>query len=100
VDQSEVCGSFGSDFACVASAWARSEKGSWSFSGTDEAFRQVQILISDGAGNFYGQPLNGFYAGAGRGGRTPMTRRSTDFESVASASSAIPAWGGHVAGSL
>ncbi len=31
--------------------------------------------------------------GAGRGGRTPMTRRSTDFESVASASSAIPAQG-------
>jgi hypothetical protein len=31
--------------------------------------------------------------GAGRGGRTPMTRRSTDFESVASASSAIPAKG-------
>jgi hypothetical protein len=30
-------------------------------------------------------------AGAGRGGRTPMTRRSADFESAASASSAIPA---------
>jgi hypothetical protein len=29
--------------------------------------------------------------GAGRGGRTPMTRRSADFESAASASSAIPA---------
>ena len=29
--------------------------------------------------------------GAGRGGRTPMTLRSADFESAASASSAIPA---------
>ena len=29
--------------------------------------------------------------GAGRGNRTPMTRRSADFESAASASSAIPA---------
>ena len=29
--------------------------------------------------------------GAGRGGRTPMTRRSADFESAASASSTIPA---------
>ncbi len=33
----------------------------------------------------------GVLAGAGRGGRTPMTRRSADFESAASASSAIPA---------
>ena len=31
--------------------------------------------------------------GAGRGGRTPTTLRSADFESAASASSAIPAWG-------
>src|SRR5262249_29845343 len=31
------------------------------------------------------------FVGAGRGGRTPMTRRSADFESAASASSAIPA---------
>jgi integrase len=31
------------------------------------------------------------YAGAGRGSRTPKTRRSADFESAASASSAIPA---------
>jgi hypothetical protein len=38
------------------------------------------------AGHFLAQSC-----GAGRGGRTPMTRRSTDFESVASASSAIPA---------
>jgi hypothetical protein len=30
--------------------------------------------------------------GAGRGNRTPMTLRSADFESAASASSAIPAW--------
>ncbi len=30
-------------------------------------------------------------AGAGRGSRTPKTRRSADFESAASASSAIPA---------
>jgi hypothetical protein len=30
--------------------------------------------------------------GAGRGGRTPTTLRSADFESAASASSAIPAW--------
>jgi hypothetical protein len=30
--------------------------------------------------------------GAGRGSRTPKTRRSADFESAASASSAIPAW--------
>jgi hypothetical protein len=29
--------------------------------------------------------------GAGRGSRTPKTRRSADFESAASASSAIPA---------
>ena len=29
--------------------------------------------------------------GAGRGGRTPMTLRSADFESAASASSTIPA---------
>ena len=35
--------------------------------------------------------LNGLDVGAGRGGRTPMTRRSADFESAASASSAIPA---------
>jgi hypothetical protein len=33
-------------------------------------------------------------SGAGRGGRTPMTLRSADFESAASASSAIPARGG------
>jgi hypothetical protein len=32
-----------------------------------------------------------FYCGAGRGSRTPKTRRSADFESAASASSAIPA---------
>ncbi len=32
-----------------------------------------------------------FCAGAGRGSRTPKTRRSADFESAASASSAIPA---------
>jgi hypothetical protein len=32
--------------------------------------------------------------GAGRGGRTPMTLRSADFESAASASSTIPAWVG------
>ena len=32
-------------------------------------------------------------AGAGRGSRTPKTRRSADFESAASASSAIPAFG-------
>jgi hypothetical protein len=32
-------------------------------------------------------------AGAGRGSRTPKTRRSADFESAASASSAIPAEG-------
>jgi hypothetical protein len=31
------------------------------------------------------------FAGAGRGNRTPMTLRSADFESAASASSAIPA---------
>ena len=31
--------------------------------------------------------------GAGRGGRTPMTLRSADFESAASASSTIPAHG-------
>jgi hypothetical protein len=31
------------------------------------------------------------YTGAGRGSRTPKTRRSADFESAASASSAIPA---------
>src|ERR1700691_5564075 len=31
--------------------------------------------------------------GAGRGGRTPTTLRSADFESAASASSAIPAMG-------
>src|ERR1700678_3674962 len=31
--------------------------------------------------------------GAGRGGRTPTTLRSADFESAASASSAIPASG-------
>src|SRR5437588_13128732 len=31
--------------------------------------------------------------GAGRGSRTPKTRRSADFESAASASSAIPAEG-------
>jgi hypothetical protein len=30
-------------------------------------------------------------SGAGRGSRTPKTRRSADFESAASASSAIPA---------
>jgi hypothetical protein len=36
-----------------------------------------------------------FY-GAGRGGRTPTTLRSADFESAASASSAIPALGGAV----
>ncbi len=30
--------------------------------------------------------------GAGRGSRTPKTRRSADFESAASASSAIPAY--------
>ncbi len=34
------------------------------------------------------------WVGAGRGGRTPTTLRSADFESAASASSAIPAWGG------
>ena len=34
--------------------------------------------------------------GAGRGGRTPTTLRSADFESAASASSAIPAWGGYL----
>jgi len=33
----------------------------------------------------------GFRSGAGRGSRTPKTRRSADFESAASASSAIPA---------
>src|SRR4051812_44337877 len=33
----------------------------------------------------------GFSVGAGRGSRTPKTRRSADFESAASASSAIPA---------
>ena len=32
-----------------------------------------------------------FGVGAGRGSRTPKTRRSADFESAASASSAIPA---------
>ena len=32
-----------------------------------------------------------FGFGAGRGSRTPKTRRSADFESAASASSAIPA---------
>src|SRR5450631_2197302 len=36
----------------------------------------------------------GFRIGAGRGSRTPKTRRSADFESAASASSAIPAFGG------
>src|SRR5205807_734048 len=35
----------------------------------------------------------GFGVGAGRGSRTPKTRRSADFESAASASSAIPASG-------
>jgi hypothetical protein len=35
------------------------------------------------------------YFGAGRGSRTPKTRRSADFESAASASSAIPARGIH-----
>ena len=35
--------------------------------------------------------LNMFTYGAGRGGRTPTTLRSADFESAASASSAIPA---------
>jgi hypothetical protein len=35
----------------------------------------------------------GILAGAGRGSRTPKTRRSADFESAASASSAIPALG-------
>ena len=35
--------------------------------------------------------LKMFIYGAGRGGRTPMTLRSADFESAASASSAIPA---------
>jgi hypothetical protein len=35
----------------------------------------------------------GFRSGAGRGSRTPKTRRSADFESAASASSAIPALG-------
>jgi hypothetical protein len=34
--------------------------------------------------------------GAGRGSRTPKTRRSADFESAASASSAIPALRGSV----
>ncbi len=38
--------------------------------------------------------FNFFRSGAGRGGRTPTTLRSADFESAASASSAIPAWGG------
>jgi hypothetical protein len=33
----------------------------------------------------------GSIVGAGRGSRTPKTRRSADFESAASASSAIPA---------
>ena len=37
--------------------------------------------------------LNGLDRGAGRGSRTPKTRRSADFESAASASSAIPASG-------
>jgi hypothetical protein len=32
--------------------------------------------------------------GAGRGNRTPKSRSSADFESAASASSAIPAWVG------
>src|ERR1700726_1636898 len=36
--------------------------------------------------------LTGLDRGAGRGSRTPKTRRSADFESAASASSAIPAW--------
>jgi hypothetical protein len=35
-------------------------------------------------------PLESF--GAGRGGRTPTRLPSADFESAASASSAIPAW--------
>ena len=34
--------------------------------------------------------------GAGRGGRTPTTLRSADFESAASASSAIPAGDGKI----
>src|ERR1700726_808715 len=37
--------------------------------------------------------LTGLDRGAGRGSRTPKTRRSADFESAASASSAIPASG-------
>ena len=37
----------------------------------------------------------GSRGGAGRGGRTPMRLPSADFESAASASSAIPAWERH-----
>ena len=38
-----------------------------------------------------GKRLRRELLGAGRGSRTPKTRRSADFESAASASSAIPA---------
>src|SRR6185369_11934766 len=37
-------------------------------------------------------PIDHVTVGAGRGSRTPKIRRSADFESAASASSAIPAW--------
>ncbi len=48
--------------------------------------RRMQREPSQLAANFVGS-----WSGAGRGSRTPKTRRSADFESAASASSAIPA---------
>src|SRR5271168_3956953 len=53
--------------------------------------RLLQRCISCGSQHQLAAYSMGFWLGAGRGSRTPKTRRSADFESAASASSAIPA---------
>ena len=59
---------------------------------TQGPLRLLQRCIACGELAAYSVVVLG--AGAGRGSRTPKTRRSADFESAASASSAIPAWEG------
>ena len=56
-------------------------------------YKRKSLLFVDPYLSFILLILNILDYGAGRGGRTPMTLRSADFESAASASSTIPARG-------
>ena len=58
---------------------------------TRNPLRLLRGCISCGSWHQLAAHSVGFWVGAGRGSRTPKTRRSADFESAASASSAIPA---------